>query len=271
MTSLKPPETKMREGDRVEDGVIVCGTCGEPRETFYSLPSFDGPVKFPRECACDRRAREGEEAEAAERERRETAERRRRECFPFEAMRGMTFEADDRANAKVSERCERYAERFREALEHKAGLLFYGDVGGGKSYHAACIANRVIDDGFSAVFTSIGEVSADMSAARFSGERKILSELCRHDLVVIDDLGAERSTDTALAQCAAIIDALSKSRAVVIVTTNMAPDAMRAETDATLRKVYSRVFGMTQPVRVDVPDRRLSVPEGRKDFYKSIW
>lgn len=262
---------EMRPGDYVEGGLIHCGTCHEPREQVFEAYGSVPAQKIPRQCACDRERTEREESERTLAERRKRSEQMRSECFPFEAMRDMTFDHDDRLNAKISDRCQRYAERFADALRQRAGLLFYGDVGGGKSYHAACIANRVIDDGYRATFTSIGEVASDMSAARFSGERQVLTKLCAHDLVVIDDLGAERSTDTALAQTAAIVDALSKSRAVVIFTTNMDPEAMRKETDATLRKVYSRVFGMCQPVRVDVPDRRLKVSEGKADFYKSIW
>lgn len=39
--------------------------------------------------------------------------------------------------------CLRYAEKFDLMLEKNQGLLFWGDVGTGKSYAAACIANHL--------------------------------------------------------------------------------------------------------------------------------
>ena len=265
------PRVEMRPGDYVEDGLIHCGTCHEPRQTVFEAYGKIPEQLIPRSCACDRE-REAMEADAARLAKRaEQAERFRDECFPFDSLKRMTFENDDRGNAKVTERCERYAERFEEAKCQRAGLLFWGSVGGGKTYHAASIANRVIDMGYSAVFTSITRVSAEMTAQRFSGASKVLSELLRHEMVVLDDLGTERTTETAREQANEIVDALSMSACVPIITTNMSVEAMQAETDPTLQRIYSRIFGMCQPVRVEHADRRLSVSEGRVDFYKSIW
>lgn len=266
------PKVEPRPGDFTgEDGLIHCGACGEAREqVFDALPNMSAQ-RLPRDCACDRERMDREAEEARLSRRAEQAERFRDECFPFDSLKRMTFENDDRGNARITERCERYAERFEDAKRQRAGLLFWGSVGGGKTYHAASIANRVIDMGHSAVFTSITRVSAEMTAQRFSGASKVLSELLRHELVVLDDLGTERTTEAAREQANEIVDALSMSACVPIITTNMSVEAMQAETDPTLQRIYSRIFGMCQPVRVEHADRRLSVSEGRVDFYKSIW
>lgn len=266
------PRVDPRPGDfRGTDGLVRCGTCGEPREqVFDALPNL-AAQRLPRSCKCDRE-REALEAERDRLAKRaEQAERFREECFPFDALKAMTFEADDRSNPRVTERCERYADRFEDALRQRAGLLFWGPVGSGKTYHAASIANRVIDMGHSAVFTSISRISAEMSAARFTGASRVLDELLRHELIVLDDLGTERGTETAREQANEIVDALSVSSCVPIITTNMSVEAMQAETDPTLQRIYSRIFGMCQPVKVEHADRRLSVSEGRADFYRSIW
>lgn len=265
------PKVEMRPGDYVEDGLIHCGTCHEARQTVFEAYGKIPEQLIPRSCKCDR----DHETEVAQRKyrraRAEQAERFRDECFPFEALKAMTFEADDRSNARITERCERYADRFEDALRQRAGLLFWGPVGSGKTYHAASIANRVIDMGHSAVFTSISRISTEMSAARFTGASRVLDELLRHELIVLDDLGTERGTETAREQANEIVDALSVSSCVPILTTNMSVEAMQAETDPTLQRIYSRIFGMCQPVKVEHMDRRLSVSEGRADFYKSIW
>lgn len=263
------PQATAKPGDYAEDGILHCGMCGEPKEQTVSL--LGSEHKMARECRCEREERESAEERERLAKRAEKAEQYRAECFPFASMHAMTFENDDRDNAKISDRCERYAANFAKAKEQRAGLLFYGDVGGGKTYHAACIANRVIDMGYSAVFTTIRDVSSELSAARFTGERGVLDRLCRHDLIVIDDLGTERSTDTAKEQANAIIDAIYLSDAVAIFTTNMDARAMQEETEPMLRRMYSRITGMCQPVKVAMSDRRLKVDEGRADFYRSIW
>lgn len=269
---LTIPRVEPRPGDTTNDeGLIMCGKCGEPREQIFKAVGAMPEQRIPRDCRCDRERHESERLEAERAERAERAEHFRAECFPFEALRRMTFERDDMSNRKITERCERYAQSFDRALESKAGLLFYGSVGGGKTYHAASIANRIIDMGYTAVFTSIARVSADMTAARFSNPAKVLDDLLRHDLVILDDLGTERTTETAREQTNEIVDALSMSRCVPLITTNMSIEAMQAETDATLQRVYSRIFGMCQPVKVEHTDRRLDVSESKRDFYKAIW
>lgn len=269
VVSALPQATVNLEDWRDDDGILHCGGCGEPKEQIVSL--LGSEHKMARECRCERAEREREEERERLRARAEKAEQYRADCFPFSSMHEMTFENDDRDNPKISERCERYADNFAKAKEQRAGLLFYGDVGGGKTYHAASIANRVIDKGYSAVFTTIRDVSAELSAARFTGERGVLDRLCRHDLIVIDDLGTERSTDTAKEQANAIIDAVYLSDAVAIFTTNMDIKAMQDETEPTLRRMYSRITGMCQPVKVSMTDRRLKVDEAKADFYRSIW
>lgn len=263
------PQATAKPGDYVEDGILHCVKCGEPKEQVVSL--LGSEHKMARECRCEREERETAEERDRLSKRAERAEQFRAECFPFDALRRMTFESDDMSNAKVSERCRRYAENFARAKAEKAGLLFHGSVGGGKTYHAASIANRIIDMGHSAIFTSIARISADMSAARFTGASRVLSDVMAHDLVILDDLGTERSTETAREQTNEIVDALSLSACVPIITTNMSIEAMQAETDPMLQRVYSRIFGMCQPVKVEHTDRRLEVGEGKADFYRSIW
>lgn len=269
MTSALP-QAEMKDGDYIgDDGLLVCGKCGETKEQRVQIGEAWHTMSC--ECECERAEREREEERARLSRRAERSEQYRAECFPFESLRRMTFESDDMSNAKISERCRRFADNFAKAKAAKAGLLFYGSVGGGKTYHAASIANRVIDMGYSAVFTSISRISADMSAARFTGSGKVLDAVLRHDLVILDDLGTERSTETAREQAQEIVDALSLSPCVPIITTNMSIEAMQAETDPTLQRIYSRISGMCQPVKVEHTDRRLEVGEDKADFYKSIW
>ncbi len=87
--------------------------------------------------------------------------------------------------------CRRYAEKFDLMLEKNQGLLFWGDVGTGKSYAAACIANHLLDRKVPVIMTSFVKLLEVIQASR-EEEPAILSRLGYARLVIFDDLGAEQ-------------------------------------------------------------------------------
>lgn len=52
---------------------------------------------------------------------------------------------DDKRNPKVSDVCRRYVENWAEMKARNIGILFYGDVGTGKSFLACAIANALLE------------------------------------------------------------------------------------------------------------------------------
>lgn len=274
----------MRPGDFTgDDGLIHCGKCGEPREEVIDLPEFlharkGKTAKVSRECLCERTEREERETAEQERIRAERIERNRRDCFEFESEKAMTFDNDDMSNPRITKACRRFVDRFDTALREGAGLLFFGAVGGGKSYHAAEIANGVIDKGYRALFTSIARLSARVGFD--SDKAKLLAYLRTFDLVVLDDLGTERSTEAANEKAFFIVDSLGMLAkedrngghpTVTIFTTNLDPKAMVEERDSNLQKIYSRAIGMSQMVEVKHADRRKVKSPGAADFYKGLF
>ena len=269
-------ELEPRKGDYLgEDGMIHCGTCGEPREFRNEWPEFLWPrhgkfTVFKRECRCEREERESMERKIRADEEWNTREDIRESCFPYESMKGMTFANDDGKNPGLTKVCRRYAEKFDEFEEMGAGLLLYGAVGGGKTYYAAAIANAVIDTGKSAVFTSLSTLAMKMQANYGSEKLRILNDLGAYDLVVLDDLGVERGTETMNENVYQVINALYASKTVVIITTNMDAEAMQAETSPNLQRIYSRIFECCQPIEVKSEDRRRTVSDAKAKLYMSL-
>ena len=60
----------------------------------------------------------------------------------------------DGANQKIYNLAGNYVKRFDEMYEKRQGLLFWGTVGTGKSYTAACIANELLNQMIPVVMTS---------------------------------------------------------------------------------------------------------------------
>ena len=151
----KLTETIADDDYRNEDGLLVCGRCGTPKEMRLSTELLGGHTAIvPIPCECMKRA----EAERRERElaaeRKRKIERERTECFAGCAFfRGCTFDADDGRTPQIAAICKGYADTF--SRDDMNGLLLWGKVGTGKSFYASAIANRVIDLGFSALQTSV--------------------------------------------------------------------------------------------------------------------
>lgn len=200
-----------------DDGLLRCGKCGKPKQR--RLVFRDTPFIIGVQCECElREEREREEREARE-AAREKAERMRAECFKgCDLLRDCTFEHDDGKDARMSSACLRYAETFDKG--DRFGLLLWGGVGTGKSFMSAAIANRVIERGFSALMTDIGTI-VTMRESSFNDRQRLLERLMGCDLLLIDDLGAQRDTPYMMEQVYAVIDGRYRAAKPMVVTTNM--------------------------------------------------
>ena len=124
--------------------------------------------------------------------------------------------------------------------------MFYGDVGTGKSYIAAAIANELMAELHTVVMTSFPNILE--RALDFDSNS--LDFASRAELLVIDDLGAERSTDFALEQMYKVIDDRYRSKRPVILTTNLPLDHMKKCTDIRYSRIFDRLFEMCYPVEL---------------------
>ena len=76
------------------------------------------------------------------------------------------------------------------------GYLFWGGVGTGKSYLAACIANALMEKEIAVRMTNFATIFNDLSAS-FEGRNEYISRLCSYPLLILDDFGMERGRNTA--------------------------------------------------------------------------
>lgn len=246
-----------------EDGLTYCMKCHGKRSTFIRLP---GGVRriVPCICGCMSAAYDAEEAQRKERQRMDEIRQNRRLGFADAAMMEHRFEADDRANPKVSDALMRYCENFAEFRKNGKGLLLYGDVGRGKTFYAAAIVNQLIDMGRPAILTTLERV-VNIVNDGFSGRQERLDALTRYDLIALDefvtDSGrfSERTISTA-------IDCIYRANVPMVITTNLSPRQMADDAGAKLeiRRIYDRLLERCFPIEVAGEDRRKVV--GRLDY-----
>lgn len=244
------------DGDYVdEEGFLCCGKCRTRKQTIVHLPESLSKTGMPENmkvgipCECRKREIERQEKEERERKEMEAVAALKRQSLMDERLADATFEnfQQTKQNARQLRLCRRYAEHFDEMLEKNQGLLFYGGVGTGKTYAAACIANYLLSRRRSVVMTSFVKLLNSMQTFR-EDDSVMLNRLNRAKLLIIDDLGAERGTDFALEKVYDIIDSRYRARLPVILTTNLSMDEMKEAVDIRYTRIYDRIFELCYPL-----------------------
>lgn len=271
LDSLMPSDiekVEMEEGDYVaEDGLIHCGKCHGKKQTKLPASAFTDGKEVIVHCIC--------KCQVEANERRKEAEERKKAMERIERLKSASLIDDklrnarlctfqkDTDNQKVYVLAERYVERFDEMYQKRQGLLFWGTVGTGKSYTAACIANELLERNIPVVMTSFVKILQNIQGDQ-EEERVFMSRLNDAGLLIIDDLGTERNTDYALEKVYNIIDSRYRAGKPLILTTNMTVREMQENTDIRYKRIYDRIFEMCFPVRV--PGRSWREKEAARRF-----
>ena len=153
--------------------------------------------------------------------------------------------------------------------KRNVGLLFYGDVGMGKSYAAYCIANALIDRGIFVLATSLPKLLSSIQS-NFGDQSEVLRDIEEAELVVIDDLGVERTGSFGQEKVFEVIDTRTKSGRPLIVTTNLDPTDLQTE-ETRYKRVYDRIVGQCHPVKfIGESLRRRAARESRQEVQRIL-
>ena len=264
---MKIPDANVGENDCAgADGQLVCGLCGEPKEAYFKDGLlFGGRDRHPVPCACQRAEREHAEAESRKQEHQSTVDRLRAACFPLPVMRSWTFEADTQ-HSRQSEICRRYVEHWRDVQEKHVGLLLWGDVGTGKIFLAASIANALIEQEVSVCMTGLGEVIDH----GFDGRNEYIRRLCAYPLPILDDFGMERDTRFGLETVCRVIDGRAMNGKPLIITTNLTLSELKKPEDADRARIYDCVLSMTVPIRFEGESLRRKDQQEKLSFVRGL-
>lgn len=242
------------EGDYFVDGLLYCGKCHTAKQCRFEA-AWGGIMEPYFLCECGMKRREEEEKARKAREFQSEVRRLRKLGFPDAEMAHWTFANDDGADAKISSIAHKYVDNFVEMKKRGKGLLLYGTVGSGKTYIAACIANELINRGRPCLVTNFARITNTLQGM-FEGKQRYLDDLNRLDLLVIDDLSAERDTSFMNEMVFNVIDARYRSGKPLIVTSNLTSEELMRPNNIDKQRIYSRVLEMCFPVEVKGVDRR---------------
>lgn len=237
-----------------QDGQTRCKVCGAVTRLPLKMPLFDGKggtteITVRVMCKCQEKAAAEEKARIQHEEDMKAIERLKKMSLIDAKLENATFSnyLVTNENRKAYEAAVRYVAKFDEMYANSQGILLYGPVGTGKSYTAAAIANELLRRKHSVVMTSF--IKLLKNAGGF-GDEEYISRLNRAKLLIIDDLGAERNTDTALERVYNIVDSRYRSGKPLILTTNLTMAQIKEETDIRYIRIYDRIIEMCYPLRL---------------------
>lgn len=248
-----------------EDGLAYCRVCGEPVQRYIKWLDLP-PRAVPKACRCIRE----EEAAWKAKQEAEERERRRSICFGgigLARLEDARFETDCGKDPDQKRQGEAYVMRFEEMRNAGQGLLLCGGVGTGKSHLAAQISNALIDAGYRVYFATVGRIQADTAKGYAEDRAEYIRSLNDYDLLVLDDLGAERGTDYIQELMFSVIDGRYSTGKPLIVTTNASIQDMKTPKTQMQERIYDRILQMCFPIRFDGGSLRRE--DTRARYYKT--
>lgn len=237
-----------------KDGLLYCGKCHTKKQTRIFLLGEERTP--PCLCKCRQEQRDREEAEHKRILFEDKVKRLRQMGFPEREMQEWTFANADGSNEKLISAAQRYVDNFKEFRKNGKGLLLFGTVGTGKTFISACIANALIDRGYPVLMTNFARIANTVSGM-WEGKQEYYDSLNDYQLLVLDDLAAERKTEYMSEIVFNVIDARYRAGLPLIVTTNLTSEELKHPADISYQRTFSRLLEMCVPVKVDGKDKRL--------------
>ena len=177
-------------------------------------------------------------------------------------FRGVSFERKPIADLDpfVLRHVREYVGRIEENLTGGRGLWFYGDVGTGKTSLAMLVSKTALEAGRSVAIYSVPRLLAEIKETydRDSGDSymQLFRRLCSVDLLHLDDLGAERSTEWVLEQLYSIVNERWQNQRSIVVTTNLGLDDLRDQLGTRTVSRLGETCG--DPIPIMGPDLRVT-------------
>ena len=271
---MRETENATNEGMRAADdykdtetGLLMCGKCHTRKQKKIFFLGEERIVSCLCRCAAERLEKENARREAEEDLMR--IRQMKSAGLQDKAFYNYTFERCD-ASQENAIYAKRYAEHFSELAQTGQGLLFWGNVGTGKTFLAGCIANALLDWKIPVLMTSFPKILNALGGLYSAERNEYLASLNRYSLLVIDDMGIERESQYTLETVYVVIDERYKSCKPFIITTNIQLEKLKNPHDLEHARIYDRIMERWMPVYFGGRTYRSGLGQDNRDMAKKI-
>ena len=250
-----------------DTGLLMCGQCHTKKQKKISFLGEERIVCCLCRCAAEEMEREREKHRAEEELQR--IQQMKSAGLQDKTFYNYTFERCD-ASQENAVYARRYVGHFSEMAQTGQGLLFWGNVGTGKTFLAGCIANALLEQKVPVLMTSFPKILNAFGGLYSSERNEYLASLNRYTLLVIDDMGIERESQYTVETIYTVIDERYKSGKPFIITTNLQLDALKNPQDVEHARIYDRIMERCMPIFFGCKNYRSELGQGNRDAAKKI-
>lgn len=177
-------------------------------------------------------------------------------------IKNASFESSDKLDDPVIRTAYMEGYNYADNFDPKASgnLLLVGSTGTGKSFLSYSIGRKVKEKGHTVLFIDVvellGKFKETYNKNSQNTEAEIMQLISEVDLLILDDVGANKQTDWANER---IYDITNKRQGkCTVYTTNLSADDMQQEPDIMLKRSYSRMVNKTKIIKMYGKDRRFN-------------
>lgn len=150
-----------------------------------------------------------------------------------------------------------YVENFGIYKREGKGLLLSSIPGTGKTHLCGAITNELLKNLTSVIFVVVPELLQHIRNTYGKGtetEAQIMYGLSECDLLILDDIGAEKKSDWTMEKLFTVIDSRYRNNQPIIFTTNCDSDDLEERIG---ERTFSRIMEICNPVKLTCDDYRL--------------
>ena len=175
----------------------------------------------------------------------------------FQSLSYDFYEGEDLLRFKNAVKtCKDFIDCFNSGYHN---LFFYGTVGTGKSFLSGCVAKELMDLGHSVIYFSSTGLFEKLSQMSFDYNAKgdladLYEDLYSCDLLIIDDLGTELTTNFSSSQFFSCLNERILRKKSIIISTNLSLQELR---DRYSDRIFSRITSNFKLCKITGPDIRM--------------
>ena len=189
-TTIREPNDDEYMG---EDGLIYCKKCNTRRQTKELILGSHQSVM----CECQAEEYHKQEERKLQLEKQKIIDKLKKASLLGEKYKNTTFENTEMTSdefKKIYSRCKKYCEVANIVLNKGIGIYLFGHKGTGKSHVTSCMANELMNNYYTVLYTNFSEISKQIRETfnnPIETEYNFLKRLTSIDFLFIDDFGTE--------------------------------------------------------------------------------